>query len=188
MLVFNVNDFDEAYVGPFLWDLKRFAASVALLGYAKALSDEVIGDLVAGFAAGVPDRAARRSRAGGDDAIGSLTLDTTDGVLRRVLQQARLNTRVACWTGRPSIDDYDRRFALMDGRRTSRRGDPGRGLRRPSRTTWRRCRRTLEPGPSTPSRTWCCARAWASARPGCPRTTCCWRGTPRRWRTTSSST
>ena len=40
MLVFNVNDFDEAYVGPFLWDLKRFAASVALIGYAKALSDD----------------------------------------------------------------------------------------------------------------------------------------------------
>src|SRR5690349_8094359 len=38
-LVFNVNDFDEAYVGPFLWDLKRFVASVALIGYAKALSD-----------------------------------------------------------------------------------------------------------------------------------------------------
>ncbi|NEE12418.1 DUF2252 domain-containing protein, partial [Streptomyces sp. SID7499] len=39
-LVFNVNDFDEAYVGPFTWDLKRFAASVALIGYAKALADE----------------------------------------------------------------------------------------------------------------------------------------------------
>src|SRR3712207_6204278 len=45
-LVFNVNDFDEAYVGPFIWDLKRFAASVALIGYAKALSDQVISDLV----------------------------------------------------------------------------------------------------------------------------------------------
>src|SRR5947199_2065123 len=35
ILVFNVNDFDEAYVGPFTWDLKRFAASVALIAYAK---------------------------------------------------------------------------------------------------------------------------------------------------------
>ena len=34
-LTFNVNDFDEAYVGPFTWDLKRFAASVALLGYTQ---------------------------------------------------------------------------------------------------------------------------------------------------------
>src|SRR3982750_335188 len=49
-LVFNVNDFDEAYVGPFSWDLKRFSASVALIGYAKALSDDVISDLVTGFA------------------------------------------------------------------------------------------------------------------------------------------
>src|SRR4051812_40578151 len=49
-LVFNVNDFDEAYVGPFTWDLKRFAASVALIGYGKALSDEVITTLVTRFA------------------------------------------------------------------------------------------------------------------------------------------
>src|SRR6187431_2141188 len=46
VLVFNVNDFDEAYVGPFSWDLKRLAASVALLGFGKALSDTAIGDLV----------------------------------------------------------------------------------------------------------------------------------------------
>jgi uncharacterized protein (DUF2252 family) len=49
-LVFNVNDFDEAYVGPFTWDLKRFAASVALIGYGKALSDDVISALVTRFA------------------------------------------------------------------------------------------------------------------------------------------
>src|SRR5215212_5035506 len=49
-LVFNVNDFDEAYVGPFSWDLKRFAASVALIGYAKALSDDTIAALVDEYA------------------------------------------------------------------------------------------------------------------------------------------
>src|ERR1700712_5403387 len=50
VLVFNVNDFDEAYVGPFSWDLKRFAASVALIGYQKALSDDNITALVTTFA------------------------------------------------------------------------------------------------------------------------------------------
>src|SRR5215210_4028916 len=49
-LVFNVNDFDEAYVGPFSWDLKRFCASLALIGYAKALSDDSITMLVTRFA------------------------------------------------------------------------------------------------------------------------------------------
>ncbi len=40
VLIFDVNDFDEAYVGHFTWDLQRFAASVALIGWQKALSDD----------------------------------------------------------------------------------------------------------------------------------------------------
>ncbi|MER7167639.1 DUF2252 domain-containing protein [Micromonospora sp. NPDC000207] len=113
-LVFNVNDFDEAYVGPFTWDLKRFAASVALIGYAKALSDEVIGDLVTGFAEAYLTELGAIAH-GGDDAIGSITLDNADGVLRRVLQQARLNNRVDLLKQQTTIDNYERRFALRDG-------------------------------------------------------------------------
>ena len=113
-LVFNVNDFDEAYVGPFSWDLKRFAASVALIGYAKALSDDVISALVTTFARSYLTEL-RAIAAGGDDAIGSITLENADGVLRRVLQQARLNTRVDLLAAQTTIDDYDRRFSLGDG-------------------------------------------------------------------------
>ncbi len=113
-LVFNVNDFDEAYVGPFSWDLKRFAASVALIGYAKALSDDVISDLVARFANAYLTEL-RAIAAGGDDAIGSITLANADGVLRTVLQQARLSTRVAMLDTQTTVDNYERRFALGDG-------------------------------------------------------------------------
>jgi uncharacterized protein (DUF2252 family) len=113
-LVFNVNDFDEAYVGPFSWDLKRFSASVALIGYAKALSDDAITGLVTAFANAYLTEL-RAIAAGGDDAIGSITLDNADGVLRRVLQQARLNTRVDLLAGQTTIDDYERRFSLGDG-------------------------------------------------------------------------
>ncbi|NUR84688.1 MAG: DUF2252 domain-containing protein [Nonomuraea sp.] len=115
VLVFNVNDFDEAYVGPFTWDLKRFAASVALLGYAKALSDAAIGQLVSEFAESYLTELGGIAR-GGDDAIGSLTLDTTGGVLHRVLQTARLRTRVSLLDVETTVDDYDRRFAFMEGR------------------------------------------------------------------------
>ncbi|WP_238012819.1 DUF2252 domain-containing protein [Dactylosporangium sp. AC04546] len=114
ILVFNVNDFDEAYVGPFTWDLKRFAASIALIGYAKALSDAVIGDLVTGYARTYVQEL-RAIAAGGEEAIGSLTLDTTDGVLRDVLQRARLNTRVGLLDEQTVIEDYDRRFMMSDG-------------------------------------------------------------------------
>ncbi|MEO3788680.1 DUF2252 domain-containing protein [Nonomuraea sp. B10E15] len=115
VLVFNVNDFDEAYVGPYVWDLKRFAASVALLGYAKALSDDSISMLVTDFA-GAYLVELTAIAADGDDAIGSLTLDTTTGVLHRVLQTARLRTRVALLDAETVIDGYDRRFVLVDGR------------------------------------------------------------------------
>ena len=113
-LVFNVNDFDEAYVGPFSWDLKRFAASVALIGYSKALSDDNITELVTAFAGSYLTEL-RAIAHGGDDAIGSITLENADGVLRRVLQEARLNTRVDLLAGQTVIDDYERRFALADG-------------------------------------------------------------------------
>jgi uncharacterized protein (DUF2252 family) len=113
-LVFNVNDFDEAYVGPFSWDLKRFSASVALIGYAKALSDDVIGALVGRFADAYLTEL-RAIAAGGDDAIGSITLANATGVLRTVLQQARLNTRVDLLKEQTTIDNYDRRFSIGDG-------------------------------------------------------------------------
>jgi uncharacterized protein (DUF2252 family) len=113
-LVFNVNDFDEAYVGPFSWDLKRFSASVALIGYQKALSDDDITGLVTTFARAYLTEL-RAIAAGGDDAIGSITLANADGVLRRVLQRARLNTRVELLADQTAIDDYERRFSLLDG-------------------------------------------------------------------------
>ncbi|WP_229074035.1 DUF2252 domain-containing protein [Actinoplanes sp. DH11] len=113
-LVFNVNDFDEAYVGPFSWDLKRFSASVALIGYSKALSDDNITALVTAFA-GAYLTELRAIAHGGDDAIGSITLANADGVLRRVLQRARLNTRVDLLATQTTIDDFERRFSLGDG-------------------------------------------------------------------------
>ncbi|MEV0729397.1 DUF2252 domain-containing protein [Polymorphospora sp. NPDC050346] len=113
-LVFNVNDFDEAYVGPFSWDLKRFVASVALIGYAKALSDDVITDLVTRFATSYLTEL-RAIATGGDDAIGSITLANADGVLRTVLQQARLNTRVDLLREQTTIDNFERRFSIGDG-------------------------------------------------------------------------
>ncbi|WP_235854423.1 DUF2252 domain-containing protein [Nonomuraea aridisoli] len=114
-LVFNVNDFDEAYVGPYVWDLKRLVASLALIGYAKALSDDAITALVREFAQAYLIELAGIVL-GGDDVIGSLTLATTSGVLHRVLQRARLNTRVALLDLETTIENFDRRFGVMEGR------------------------------------------------------------------------
>ena len=49
-LVFDINDFDEAYLGRFTWDLQRFAASLALVAWQKALPEDAIRKLIARYA------------------------------------------------------------------------------------------------------------------------------------------
>jgi len=46
VFVFDVNDFDEAYLGHFTWDIKRMVASVALLAWMKAISDADIASMI----------------------------------------------------------------------------------------------------------------------------------------------
>jgi uncharacterized protein (DUF2252 family) len=110
-LVFDVNDFDEAYVGPFTWDVYRLAASLALLGYEKALSDDEIAEMIQtvarSYAAQVTTFATEAHTQGF-----ALTLANTEGKLLEILQQARLKTRVALLDGVSVIESYDRRFRV----------------------------------------------------------------------------
>ncbi len=98
VLVFDVNDFDEAYLGHFSWDLRRFVASLALMGWQKALPEDDIRDLATGVPAGVR-RAGRPLRRETDDQAFALRLDNTDGRDPRgacSLPGSRPGTR--CWT------------------------------------------------------------------------------------------
>jgi uncharacterized protein (DUF2252 family) len=45
-LVFDINDFDEAYPGPWEWDLKRLAASTVVAGRENGFSDKTCRGLV----------------------------------------------------------------------------------------------------------------------------------------------
>jgi uncharacterized protein (DUF2252 family) len=109
MLVFDVNDFDESYVGPFTWDLKRLAASLALLGFSKALSDQdirtMIDTVVRSYIHQVVQFAEKKA-----ETDFALTLATTDGVLRDVIGAARLQTRLALLESSTVIEAFDRKF------------------------------------------------------------------------------
>lgn len=113
VLVFNVNDFDEAYVGPFRWDLRRLVASLALLGRAKALSDAVITGLVEACADAYREKI--RDLAEGGSSADLLTRTSTSGVVHAFLQQARRSTRVGLLDDLTVVEHYDRRFARVDG-------------------------------------------------------------------------
>ncbi|MBB5933504.1 DUF2252 domain-containing protein [Streptomyces zagrosensis] len=114
-LIFNVNDFDEAYVGPFTWDLKRFAASVALIGYTKALSDETITALVRAYARAYRERISALASGAKDDEVPPFTLDTADGPLLDALRDARSLTRFGLLESMTEIRDFERRFAAGGG-------------------------------------------------------------------------
>ncbi|RMJ22590.1 hypothetical protein PHISP_06534 [Aspergillus sp. HF37] len=111
-LVFNVNDFDEAYVGPFTWDLKRFASSIALIGYGKALSDEQITKLVKVYATSYHER--MHALASGNEQP-RFTLDTAQGPLLNTLREARTQNRADLLDGMTEVRDVDRRFRAGRG-------------------------------------------------------------------------
>jgi uncharacterized protein (DUF2252 family) len=109
VLIFDVNDFDEAFVGHFTWDLQRFAASIALMCWQKALSDEVIRDLITTFVRSYLEQV-RWFRQTEDDSTFSLNLDTARGAVLSALQDARLSTRHAMLDRTTHVDQSDRRF------------------------------------------------------------------------------
>jgi uncharacterized protein (DUF2252 family) len=114
ILVFDVNDFDEAYLGHFTWDLKRMAASLALLGFVKALSDDTIRELIETYAGAYADQV-ETFHQGEEDEEFRLTLDNTDGALREVLQEARLKTRWHMLDRLTAVESHERVFKETSG-------------------------------------------------------------------------
>jgi uncharacterized protein (DUF2252 family) len=122
ILVFDVNDFDEAYLGHFTWDVRRLAASLALLGFAKALSDDAIERMITTYARAYVDQV--RGFATGDrDSEYRLTLENTEGVLHDVLMAARLETRVGLLEGATTVEAAERHFSTGGGVRRLEDGE-----------------------------------------------------------------
>ncbi|MEJ8280317.1 DUF2252 domain-containing protein [Pseudonocardia spirodelae] len=106
VLVFDVNDFDEAYLGHWTWDVTRFAASLCLLGWQKALPDRTLSELVEGYCRGYLDQV--RHFADTDDDTFALRLDTTEGPVHQVLQAARTRSRVGLLDAITETEGFDR--------------------------------------------------------------------------------
>src|ERR671938_809455 len=93
VFIFDVNDFDEAYLGHVTWDIKRMVASVALLAWMKAISDADIASLIETYVQAYVQQV--RCFVDSDrDHEYSLRLETTGGEIREILLETRLNTRV----------------------------------------------------------------------------------------------
>jgi uncharacterized protein (DUF2252 family) len=108
-LVFDVNDFDEAYLGSFTWDLKRLVASVALMAWSKAISDADIAALTGTYLRAYVRQVREFAENPGDELV-RLQLDSTEGVLHDVLLKARTRTRIELLDTLTTVDDYEREF------------------------------------------------------------------------------
>jgi uncharacterized protein (DUF2252 family) len=115
VFVFDVNDFDEAYLGHFTWDIKRMAASVALLAWMKALSDADIASLIETYVRAYLEQVRYFVESDHDHEY-ALRLETTDGEIREILLKTRLNTRVDLLDKLTLIDEnFERRFRRSPG-------------------------------------------------------------------------
>jgi len=120
-LAFDVNDFDEAYIGHFTWDLQRFAASLALTGWQKALPDQDIEDLVRRYVGCYLEQVDHYRESEGDDDFG-LHLDNSEGPVLAALEKARLIRRADLLDGMTHLEDGVRVFTDSS---TVRRLDDG---------------------------------------------------------------
>jgi uncharacterized protein (DUF2252 family) len=115
VFVFDVNDFDEAYLGHFTWDIKRMVASVALLAWMKAISDADIASLIETYVQAYVQQVRYFVESDRDHEY-SLRLDTTDGEIRELLLETRLHTRVDLLDKMTLVDeDLERRFRRGSG-------------------------------------------------------------------------
>ncbi len=108
-LVFDVNDFDEAYIGHFTWDLQRFAASLALVGWQKALPAEDIEELVRRHVRAYLAQVDHYAGVDEDDDF-ALRLDNTEGPVLDALVTARSIRRADLLDGVTHVEDGLRVF------------------------------------------------------------------------------
>jgi uncharacterized protein (DUF2252 family) len=128
-LVFDVNDFDEATLAPFTWDVKRFCTSLALIGYQKALSDKEIRDIVMVGAQSYTRQVARFATSKERNYKYYLDCTTAEGKVLDVLRQGKQRTRFALLDSETDIVDGDRQFKtnsnfipLSDAEKTTIKG------------------------------------------------------------------
>lgn len=118
-LTFDVNDFDEAYLGHFSWDLRRFVTSLALLCWRKALPEKTIRQLISTYLSSYLDQVDHYAAVGRHDF--ALQLHNTEGAIHDVLQSAQTGRRTELLDSLTLVENGKRHF--RDDDKNRRLGD-----------------------------------------------------------------
>jgi len=119
-LLFDLNDFDETYPGPWEWDLKRLVASLAVAGRGNGFPAEkrnkIVRDAVRRYRDAMVTFAGQRTL---DVWYAHLDVDEVQALLRDRLsakQDKKFNTQVAKARGRTSLKAFAKLAETVDGR------------------------------------------------------------------------
>lgn len=109
-IVFDVNDYDESYLGHVSWDLRRFCASFALLAWRKALSDDAISAVLRVYLESYLAQVRAFSHTDEDREFRLDRHNTAGAVLELVLATAE-QTRIGLLDRLTVVEDHQRRFS-----------------------------------------------------------------------------
>ena len=142
-LVFDVNDFDETLPGPWEWDVKRLAASVALAGRSNGFAHGKTADAVAASVAGYRTAMAHfAEQATLDVWYAELSVDKLEAALTKKSDRKRLSKSAAKARSKTSL----KAMAKTDrARRRRRSGSRAPRLDRPAARPRARGRRGTAP-------------------------------------------
>lgn len=107
--VFRVADFDEGYLGQYVWDLRRLAASMVLAGRDNGLADADIGTAIDGMVGAYLDQMAE-FKGSSAEASFRLDKDNTTGVVDDTIDKADAKTRASLLSKYTSTSGGARRF------------------------------------------------------------------------------
>ncbi|HEY1279401.1 MAG TPA: DUF2252 family protein, partial [Acidimicrobiales bacterium] len=120
-LVFDINDFDETFPGPWEWDVKRLAASFAIAGRDRAFSVKeratVLMTLVGEYRtsmhefAALPNLAVWYAHLDVDTAVEELRGEVSESVVKRT------EAGVAKFRTRDNLQAFDKLTRVVDGKR-----------------------------------------------------------------------
>ncbi|UJR27482.1 hypothetical protein I4U23_008767 [Adineta vaga] len=110
---FDVNDFDEGYIGPFTWDIKRLLASLNLVVFSKAYSDakieKVLTIVVRSYLKQIYDYCNSS-----EEHLIPITCDNTEGPVNLLIKESRLGSKEAHLDTMTCIENHQRRFIRSD--------------------------------------------------------------------------
>ncbi|UVI30016.1 DUF2252 domain-containing protein [Paenibacillus spongiae] len=113
-LVYDVNDFDEGYLGSYLYDLLRMSVSIALVCRVKMMTTEEQQGIIGAFLRGYRDQIRRFAKRKDNPATFVMDEDRAEGQIRRLLKKLRKRKEQHFLEKVTALMQQERQFAETD--------------------------------------------------------------------------